>query len=181
MKKLFNLLKYKVATFILNRGVYLVKRKREVKNFKNAKNIGIVYDATNENTHNIVAEFVKKISNERKNVKALGYVNLKEGLCFHMPKLHYDFFTKKNINWYYKPKGHIVNNFTSEPFDILICLDEVQLAIKYISIYSIAKYKVGKFDESNKKIYDLMIDQKNDDLKDFVQQIFYYLNLIQLK
>ena len=43
----------------------------------------------------IIARFVKKISNERKNVKALGYVNLKEGLYFHMPKLHYDFFTKK--------------------------------------------------------------------------------------
>lgn len=180
MKSFLKKIKHKIVENLLERAIDSIKRNRTIININNAKSIGVLYNATEEDRHNTVNDFVKLLLTNKKQVKALGYVNLKQFSLFHVPKLQFDFFINKDVNWHYKPKGHIVKNFIEEPFDILICLDDKEFVLKYISIYSVAKYKVGKFDKKNEKIYDLMINNSGSDLSNLIAQIFHYLSTIKI-
>ena len=67
----------------------------------------------------------------KKDVKALGFVNLKELTHHHMPMLQFDFFFLKDLNWYYKPQNYIIKNFVEKDYDILINLcDSACIPIK---------------------------------------------------
>ncbi len=53
-------------------------RKRQVVSFVQAKKIGMLYDATNEQDYELVKQYIKVIRAEHKEVFALGYVDKKQ-------------------------------------------------------------------------------------------------------
>ena len=94
--------------------------------------------------------------------------------------MQYDFFNKKDLNWYYKPQNNYIKNFVKKEYDILINLsDSTCIPIKYLVASSIARFKVGKF-EKDYDIYDLMIklDKKEDTIEKLISEIAKYLNII---
>ena len=155
------------------------KRKKEVCNLDSAKSIGILYDATNEEQINQIQPFVSYFFNLKKDVKALGYVNAKKLLYCHTPKLQYDFFYLKDLNWYKKPQNYIIDNFIKKEYDILINLcDSSCIPIKYLVASSVARFKIGQH-EDGYEIYDLMISLKEDkSLEKLMSEIQHYLQLI---
>ncbi|MDG2264052.1 MAG: hypothetical protein P8L19_03260 [Flavobacteriales bacterium] len=145
----------------------------------NAQSIGILYDATSEEQIKMVKPFVSYFFDLKKDVKALGYVNSKQLSFHHTPKLHYDFFYQKDLNWYYKPQNYIIDNFVKKEYDILINLcDSSIIPIKYLVASSIAHFKIGVHEE-NYEIYDLMISLKDDkSMEKLMHEIRHYINLI---
>jgi len=171
--------KQKVGKWVFQRELKTNTRTKEVCNLDNAKSIGILYDATSEQHIKIIKPFVSYFFDLKKDVKALGYVNAKELSYCHTPKLQYDFFYQKDLNWYYKPQNYIIDNFIMKEYDILINLcDSNTIPIKYLVASSIAHFKIG-IHEEDYEIYDLMISLKEDkSMEKLMNEIKHYINLI---
>lgn len=171
--------KTKIGQIVFQNQLKSNKRKKEVCNLDSAKSIGILFDATNEEQINQIQPFVSYFFNLKKDVKALGYVNAKKLLYCHTPKLQYDFFYLKDLNWYKKPQNYIIDNFIKKEYDILINLcDSSCIPIKYLVASSIARFKIGQY-EDGYEIYDLMISLKKDkSLDKLMSEIKHYLQLI---
>ena len=171
--------KQKVGKWVFQRELKTNKRIKEVCNLEDANSIGILYDATSEEQIKMVKPFVSYFFDLKKDVKALGYVNSKQLSFHHTPKLQYDFFYQKDLNWYYKPQNYIIDNFIKKEYDILINLcDSSIIPIKYLVASSIAHFKIG-IHEENYEIYDLMISLKDDkSMEKLMYEIKHYINLI---
>ena len=171
--------KKKVGKWVFQRELQTNSRTKEVRNLDDAQSIGILYDATSEQQIKIIKPFVSYFFNLKKDVKALGYVNAKELSYCHTPKLQYDFFYQKDLNWYYKPQNYIIDNFIMKEYDILINLcDSNIIPIKYLVASSIAHFKIG-IHEEDYEIYDLMISLKEDkSMHKLIHEIKHYINLI---
>ena len=174
-------IKQKLGDFFFKRELKSNPRQREVHNLHSAQSIGILYDATERENMMKVSEFVNTLFKTKKDVKALGFVNLKELTHHHMPMLQFDFFFLKDLNWYYKPQNYIIKNFVEKNYDILINLcDSDCIPIKYLAGSSQAKFKVGKYEEDI-DLYDMMIDVKENTLSALIKEIHHYLTVINQK
>ena len=169
----------KINQFLFLRELKLNQRVKSVCNIDEAKSIGILYDATSEENIIKIKPFVSYFFELRKDVKALGYVNDKKLSYCHTPKLQYDFFYQKDLNWFYKPQNYIIDNFVKREYDILINLcDSSCIPIKYLVAKSIARFKIGMYEE-NFDIYDLMIELKKEkSIQKLMDEIKHYINLI---
>ena len=174
-------IKQKLGDFFFKRELKANPRQREVHNLHTAQSIGILYDATEREDMLKVSEFVNVLFQTKKDVKALGFVNLKELTHHHMPMLQFDFFFLKDLNWFYKPENYIIKNFVEKDYDILINLcDSTCIPIKYLAGSSQAKFKVGKYEE-HIDLYDMMIDVKENTLSALIKEIHHYLTVINQK
>ena len=172
-------IKHRFGRWVFQKELRTNKRIKSVSNLENAKSIGILYEATDAEQIKKIEPFVKYFFELKKDVKALGYVNKKRLDNCHIPKLNYDFFYLKDLNWYYKPQNYIITNFVRKEYDILINLsDSSCIPIKYLVASSMAHFKIGQF-EDGFEIYDLMIKLKKDKGKErLMEEIKHYLNLI---
>ncbi len=171
--------KQKVGKWVFHRQLKTNLRTKVVCNLDEAKSIGILYEATTEEQMKIIQPFVTYFFNLKKDVKALGFVDSSQLSYCHVPKLQYDFFYKKDLNWYYKPQNYIIDNFIKTEYDILINLcDSSVIPIKYLIASSIAHFKIGVYEE-NYEIYDLMISlEKDKSIQKLMYEIKHYINLI---
>ncbi|OUV69696.1 MAG: hypothetical protein CBC83_09785 [Flavobacteriales bacterium TMED123] len=175
-------IKHRFGRWVFQRELKSNKRTKAVSNLENAKSIGILYEATDAVQIKKIEPFVKYFFELKKDVKALGYVNKKKLDNHHIPKLNYDFFYLKDLNWYYKPQNYIISNFVKKEYDILINLSDSNcIPIKYLVASSLAHFKIGQF-EDGFEIYDLMIKLDKEKSKErLMEEIKHYLNLINKK
>ena len=171
--------KHKIGQWVFQRDLRTNKRLKEVSNLDAAKSVGILYNATSEEQIQQIKPFVNYFFELKKDVKALGYVNAKQLSYCHTPKLQYDFFYQKDLNWYYKPQNYIIDNFVKKEYDILINLcDSSCIPIKYLAASSIAHFKIGQHEEGY-EIYDLLIALTEDkSMQKLMIEIKHYINLI---
>ena len=176
-------IKSSIGEYLFRKEIKFTQRERAVVGFGDAKKIGILYDATTKSNYELVKEYLRKIRNQQKEVKALGFIDSKKFPPDQFVKLGMDFFTREHLNWYLTPDSRVTDNFVNENFDILISLNiEKCFPLQYISAFSKAKYRVGNYGNGSEVFYDLMINLKpEDDLKNFIEQVDYYINLINTK
>jgi hypothetical protein len=155
-------------------------RVRKLTNLRDAKRIGILYNLDDVPDYDVVVEFVTQLQHDRKEVKALGYVQNKNLVSRFLPKLSYDFFSVKDINWFYRPGKEKVMDFINKDFDLLIDLDmRDNLPLRYISGLSMSLCRVGRYSEESKSCYDLMLDvNPSTSVTEFIRQITHYLTII---
>jgi len=169
-----------IGSFFFRRDLAKVSRTKQLVNMKDIKTIGIVYDASEEETYAIVSNFVRTFQEDQKIVRTLGFVNFRSLPHYCFPKLSYDYFTKRDLNIYYKPVNAKVNEFVKEEFDVVIdlCMKDC-FPIRYVAGLSIAKLKIGLYGEKYSGIYDFMLNVDNTiSLTDFIKEITHYLNII---
>jgi hypothetical protein len=149
-------------------------------NLDAAKRIGILYTLDNVPAYEVISEFVTQLQHDQKEVKALGFVRNKNLISRFLPKLSYDFFSRRDINWFYKPIHSKVRDFIEKEFDILIDLSlQESFTLKYISGLSKAFCRVGRYSEENTANYDLLFYMNSSlPLNDYIKQITYYLTVI---
>jgi hypothetical protein len=123
-----------------------------------AKKIGILYDATEYISFEIVRDLVKQLSNNSISISVLGYVDNKKLIDHYLYRKGFDFFCKNDLNWYYKPVSSQTEEFINEPFDILINLSlDYLFPIHYIISASKATFKTGRYSLTDTSL-DFMID-----------------------
>ena len=175
-------LRQKIARFKFRREFSRQEPMRRSIPFDRAKTIGILYDSTDEKNFDIVKKYVKEMrENYQKDVLALGYYDNIELPPMRFSKLGLDFFTRKDLNYFFKPVTSIVRNFIEREFDILIDLHTANsIPFRYVTALSRAKFKIGKYEKSAIRFYDMMISTTdNIQLPQFIQQVDTYLH--QLK
>lgn len=147
-----------VGNRAIRSGTKSLKRNISSCNIQEAKSLGILFNATHMVSFEIVKGLVKNLSKENKNIMVLGFVNSKQLIDHYLYRKGFEFFTKKQLNWFHKPEGENIDAFINTPFDILLNLSlEETYPTKYIMALSKAKFKVGKYSEEN-EFADFMID-----------------------
>ena len=163
----------------------LPDRKPIARNLVEATKIGIVYIAEDEQMHNHVRNYVKKVKEELGIVKvmALGYYDSKALPHWLSSRLNFDQFSRKDLNWYRIPGGNTVQNFIAEEYEILIDLTmEDRLPTQYIMARSRARFKVGRLGDHNKRFLDMMIDMAGStSLPQLITQVDRYMLMINAK
>lgn len=150
--------------------------------FDEARSIGILYDSTEEKDFDLIRRYVKEIrETHHKEVLALGYYDRLELPPMRFAKLGLDFFTQKDLNWYFKPVTSVVKNFTERQFDILIDLHTANsIPFRFIVAASKARFKVGKYDRPTAAFYDFMLSTKDHlPFPQYIEQVKHYLNSIR--
>jgi hypothetical protein len=175
---------YRIRTiagnYFLKEELLKTVSERKMTNLKDARRIGVLYTLDDVPEYETVSEFVSQLQHDHKEVKALGFVKNKNLVNRFLPKLSYDFFSNKDLNWFFKPLHSKVKDFIEKEFDILIDLSlKDSLPLKFISGLSLAHCRVGRFSEANKLCYDIMIDlNKPMSLSEYILQIIHYLTVI---
>ncbi len=178
--KIISVIRKKAAQYFLERDYKTVKRKPEVRNLAQSKNIGILFEVRTKEDFDTVRFFVSQIKERYRKITVLGYVSKKELLQTLKSDNEFDFISKTDFNWYYKPQGYVIKNFMSDGFDLLIDLAmREHPALIHVAAFTEAKFKVARFDEKQKQFFDLMIDIKKDNtLKYLINQIKHYITTI---
>lgn len=176
-----NRLKNTIGDYTFEKKFQRLHRKVKAVNLKDALYIGIIYDATTEENCHKIRNWIKTLREDKKKVKALGFINAKTFQAHHLAKLEFDFFSSADLNWFNHSKSPILDNFIKTEFDILLDLnfDNCKPAY-YIAGLSLSTFKVGRLSPTTKRSHDLLIDinQSNANMDYFISQAQHYLQLI---
>ncbi len=176
----FEKVKNSILDYHFRKELSKLTRNRKACNLDNAKTVGLLYSVKDEITYNKITKLVKSFQDRNKIVKSLGFINEKSIPHYCHPKLSYDYFTLKELNWFNKPNNSFIRDFVNIDFDLLIDLSiKDNIYLQYISGISKAKFKVGKFGDKNSNYYDLMINiTENTSLDKFIEQLQHYISII---
>lgn len=181
---MFENLREQAGKNFLKREAAKVKRDVQFSNLAIANSVGVVFALEDEAHFKQVKRYVKAFREEGiKTVKALGYSATKEAPHWIALGIEFDYFTAKDLNWYFKPTGTAVRNFIEEPFDILIDLTmEPHLPVEWVLRTAQSRLKVGRLSDDGADAYDLMIDvSAGKTLPNLMTQVNHYLTEINKK
>jgi hypothetical protein len=156
-------------------------RIRQGFNFHSAERIGLIYTDIDERHYNKVRSFARFLKEEFnvKSVRALGFIdeNSKRLPVWQAQKLEFEYFTKDDLNWHFKPVQN-VELFISDDFDILIDLSGGQIIpLNFILKLSKAKMKIGWKGSRVDRYCDFILNMGDQQEMDpFVEQLKRYLS-----
>lgn len=140
---------------------------------ESAKQVGIYFNGTEVDDQRKVETFAQELRQKGKQVHILAYLDLDvAGSDFPFPA-----FTRKQVDWAYRPKAEALEHFLSQSFDLFFCLNtQSDILSDYVASLSRAALKLGPVSERT-SAYDIMIDAKpGADLSRLMQQM---LSLLQ--
>jgi hypothetical protein len=177
---MLNTIRTAVARYRLKNEASTVHKDRKMTNLEQARRIGVLYILDDVPDYDVVSAFVTELQHDRKEVKALGFVKNKNLVTRFLPKLSYDFFSSRDVSFFYRPVHTKVRDFTDQEFDILIDLSlKENIPLRYIAALSSALCRVGMFSDEDFHCYDLMIDPAPGlSLKEYIDHIIHYLTVI---
>lgn len=127
-------------------------------NMQSAATVGIYFDATAVDDRKPVLEFAKKLRDQGKQVRLLGYISHEVAdTDFGFPS-----FSAKELSWAGYPKSSTADQFSEQPFDLLLCICATSdPVLEFVAAVTPARLKVGPVTE-NANIFDLMVDLPAD-------------------
>ena len=182
--ELFKKIRLNIGKSILSKKVVRLKKKVYYSNFSQVKSIGIVWDASRPIEFTSLTKFYQKMHELKIEVKIFGYYPGKNLPDQYTAIRYLTCIKKDEINTFYHPVSSETNEFINNPFDILIDINfEKQFPLKYVTSLSIARLKIGLFDQEPAETpLDLMLEIKNPvDIENYLIQIIYYLEMIKDK
>jgi hypothetical protein len=174
-------IKDKFSDLYLRRSIADSPREKKVRNFNTARSIGVLFETGNEADYQQVHKYVNDLQARQKSVQALGYIRDPLLANHLMPMLSFDYVYDKNLNWYGKPKSEKYRDFCAHKFDILIDLSrEDHVPLLFAAAESMAGFKIGRFSDKARPIFDMMIEVNSDvKLDDIIKHFDHYINLIK--
>lgn len=146
-----------------------IQQKKSTGNFTGLAKVGILMDATEEETRKEALTFVEQLKKEAGDIHVLGYVDRKEVKT----ELPFDSFCKKDLDWLWRPKDALTNEFKEQKYDLLINLCQTDcFPLEYLAVSTSANYKIGALTNYPNN-YDLMLDSKN--LAKYLEQVNFFL------
>lgn len=160
---------------ILQYKLKRLQRQANIVPLKDAASVAILFTAVNQEVIQQVSTFVKRLTEQGKEVDVLAYVPLYQ----ETPFVRFDALTKRDINFLQIPKRSNIGRYIDQRYDLMINLSlEECLPLEYIVALSPSTYKVGRYQEDKTHCYDLMLNTDDQtDISDFIKQSEHYLNL----
>lgn len=135
--------------------------------FESSQTIGILFDATDLETREMVIRYTKELRNKLKRVKLLGFFDSK----LNDQNFTFNYFNRRNIDWAGRPNSEFIQEFVDREFDWLFNLaTKPTPQFEYISAISKARMRVGPSTDKTFS-YDIMIDVAGGDLQAFIKQM----------
>jgi len=155
------------------------ERLRESGSLLTAKDVLVLYDASEEFQNKLAEEFFAELKKLDIRVKSIGYAKFKIVPHYCIPQLTRLFICKKHLDLTGIPKHPFLDDFLDEPFDLLISMDQEQdPVLQFLAAASMARYKVGWNHPGNLPWFDLLVGgTEPDDPKGFLHQIVHYLSI----
>lgn len=171
-----------LTMFSIRKKKKSIVRNRKVHNFTTAKSVGIFFDVIDTESFQKIRHFSKRLEYNNIKTEILGYVNSDEipGELILWDACHV--LSNKDLDWKFRPKNQIAEEFISKEFDILfdLSLSDCIPSIYIVSL-AMAKFKVGKFREGENDL-DLMINIEQDNsVKYLIEQIINYVSMLNKK
>ena len=173
-----NSIKCKIGRFNLTKRLKNLRRQVKTHNFKTTQSAGILFSSPDEHSFSAIKEFLSFLSEKDIKVIALGYVPSKKIPQQFLMRKGINFYCNNDLNWYYKPKNELIDQFMGQEFDILFDLSiKSYFTVDYVGSLSKASFKIGK--QSKEPYQDLLIDiNKNQSVEYLIEQIKHYLNIL---
>ncbi len=140
--------------------------------YDNARQIGVLFDASELDERNEVLKFVEQLRRNGKKVSMLGF--------FDHPVESADFlfpvFTPSDFDWVLHPKSEALTRFIQEPLDLLIYAGaRLGMYEEFVAASSRAKLRAGPY-TGRTECFELMVDVSgNPDLNYYLQQVEFLL------
>ena len=152
-------------------------RNKQFVKLSDAKTIGVIFEATNNETFEIVKKFITQLKEYTKNVHAIGYVDEKITPNYSYIKTDIDLFNKKELKSFYQPQSPYIKTFIEDEKDLLIDINFNQkIPLRFITASSKAKCKIGIHVPENEPMHDILIATTPQQGLDFyLQQVVKYL------
>lgn len=164
------ILSYKTRSLVTNNKV----ARRSI-SYGEARSIGIIFTIEDMKKHETIKRFIKQLEKDGKKIQVLAF----------LPKgrqnfeFLFDFFTVKDISFWGNFTANQVMEFAQKPFDFLFYLDtETNPLIKNILAMSKAKCRIGKFDQENNAVCELMIQASNGSTQELANEMYRYTKLL---
>ena len=145
-------------------------------NFQTSNKIGVLFKTETKEDFEIVKSFLHFLMEQNNKIMALGFVDHNKVPDYYLIRIGFNFFSKRDLNFFYLPKEQFILDFIKKPFDILIDLSLINsFPLYYISNLSTARFKIGKLQDYN-DCYDMMIDINQDNrVQSLIEQIKHYV------
>ncbi|MCK5846850.1 MAG: hypothetical protein KAG84_05390 [Bacteroidales bacterium] len=179
IEKIKSILRKRKSKRILGNG----KRVLHLKELKDVKSVGIVFDASTEDLYRRAAHLVRHFASMHKEVRSIAVTNTEVLPPYVDNTLSFNYILKKEINWIGVPKNKYVDIFIHKDFDLLINLDfSGNKSLVYIVNASIASLKMGINNDDSEIELDFMFEGiKDNDLGVFLKEMLKYLEMIKTK
>ena len=154
-----------------------------LKELKDVKTVGVVFDASTEELYKRAAHLVRHFASMNKVVQSVAITNSVELPPYVDNTLAFNYILKKEIKWSGVPNNKHINNFINKEFDILINLDfNSNVSLEYIVNTSMAHLKIGLNNDKGDLDLDFMLEGiKDNDLSIFMKELLKYLEMIKTK
>jgi len=180
---LLDKIKENIAYYWLRKKLSKENRNTCFHNYNTAKSIVLLFDASKQEDYKEVYSFFNKLSKTGMRVQMVGFNYSKDLFDFYQTGVYFSYFSKQDFHWYGGIKNPKLNDFLQEEWDILIDfgINNNRYFINAIAALSKAQFKIATKKHST-TIYDFIIDiEKNKNLTYFIEQIDFYLKMINKK
>ncbi|MFN8209127.1 MAG: hypothetical protein U0T82_17230 [Bacteroidales bacterium] len=153
-----------------------VRRDKRACNLREARTAGILFDASDPSGFEPVKSLVSQLTDRGIQVQIIGFVNDKKVPDAYLLRRSFNFISRNELSWIYRPTPDFADEFIQTSFDILFNLDlKNSFPTRYITTLSRAKFKTGLYQEQN-EFLDFMISLKpNPSLENLIFQLLSYL------
>lgn len=178
----FSGIKRWAGNLILRKRAGSVRRRRKMFNFSSASSAAVLLYTHDEKHFRAAQVLVKFLKNNNIDTWSLGFVDSPQVSEAYSYQIGMNHFTKKDLNWYGRPKSSSAEQFISKEFDILIDLTmEDFYPTFYIASLSRSRFKAGRFVQ-NDSPYDLMIEiDEEKTIEYFIDQIKHYISELKIE
>ena len=150
-------------------------KKRKAINLDMARNIGILFDASDDSDVRVVLNYSKDLKRAGKKVSLMAF----KGVKVLSGMEQFPCICTKDLSLNLTPKNKDVLQFINQKFDLLISLHTQEcLPLEYISTASSALFRIGYYQENKTDAYDFMVYGKSKSLRAFILQMESYMKKI---
>ena len=86
----------RAGEYFLKKEFAAIERQKAAVNFEEAETIALIFDATNKEEFELVKKYIKKLKENKRKVRAIGFYDGKEEPTLMSSKLEYDFFSRSH-------------------------------------------------------------------------------------
>jgi len=142
--------------------------------YNKSASVGIIYTTDDHSKIDAVDKLVSLLKMDGKRVKILAYERQRS--VKHLP---YDTFSSEDFGFWGGFLGKPIEDFVKVDFDFLICIDEhPSTMIKSILANSQAKCRVGRYQEENEPLFEMLVQNSTDQEMSWVDSIYHYVKIL---
>ena len=139
----------------------------------------LLFDIDTQKEYECIVSFVKRLKKEGlKSVEVVTYCSEKI-VPAYIAQNEVRVITKSEVNLFGFPNEKWNTQVLANSYDLLIdCTQEIKMPTHYLLALIDAKTKVGKGGTENEYIFDLLIDQKELILEEYLKSVIHFLKMI---